>query len=148
MKGVHLAGPADAPKLLPLVAAFLTETSRDAEDAVIENGITPLLEGSPHGAIWLIGPRIAPVGYVCISFGWSLGLGGMTGHLDAFYIRKAVRGRGMGTEAMHGLVKALQGSGLKSLSMITDTQNDAALSLARRSGFEPRGGHAVLGRDL
>lgn len=148
MKGVHLAGPDDAPKLVPLVAAFLTETGGDVDEDLIQAGVLPLLDGSPHGAVWLIGPRIAPVGYVCMSFVWSLAAGGLTGQLDAFYVRKAVRGRGMGTEAMHGLIKALHGSGLKSLSLLTDTNNAAALSLAQRSGFEPQSGQAVLSRFL
>lgn len=148
MNTVHLAGPRDADKLYPLVAAFQEETGAGPGEDQIEAGLAPLLEGSPNGAIWLIGPRMAPVGYVYISFGWSIELGGHDGTVRAFYIRKAVRGRGMGTEALLALTKALQDSGVRALNVLADMDNRSAQTLYQRAGFEMRSSQAFMTRNF
>ncbi len=144
MKSVHLAGPGDTNKLVPLVVAFHEEKGFGSTEDLIHDAVMPLLEGSPHGAIWLIGPRIAPVGYICVSFGWSLELGGLDGMVDEFYIRKAVRGRGMGTEALITLMKALQSSGVRALSLEVDRQNARVQGLYQRAGFDLRADYALM----
>lgn len=146
MKSVHLAAPQDATKLLPLVVTFQQEMGFDPIEEQVESAVLPLLNGSPHGAIWLIGPRMSPVGYICISFGWSLELGGMDGMVDEFFIRRAVRGRGMGTEALQALMHALQGSGLRALSLEVDRMDENAQSVYRRTGFEMRDRYAMMTR--
>ena len=100
---LHLATSADLDRLEPMVAAYHgeegIESSADQRRAALE----PLLDGSPHGAVWMIGPKMSPVGYVAVSFGWSIELGGLDGVLDEFWIREKVRGRGMGSEALAAL---------------------------------------------
>ena len=114
---LHLATPTDLDRLLPMVAAYHAFEGIESDDAHREAALRPLLEGSPHGAIWLIGPKIAPVGYVCVSFGWSLELDGLDGMIDEFWIREKVRGRGMGSEALAALQKALRDAGVRALSL-------------------------------
>ena len=62
MNTLHLATPEDLEKLLPLVTGFHAEMGFETTPEHQHEAIAPLLEGSPHGAIWLIGPRRAPVG--------------------------------------------------------------------------------------
>ena len=92
MKSLHLATPDDAEKLLPLVAAFHNEAKYDTDLEHRSQAIAPLLEGIPHGAIWLIGPRKAPVGYIVVTFGWSVEFGGLDAIVDEIYIRPACAG--------------------------------------------------------
>ena len=58
MKSLHLASPEDLPKLLPLVSAFHEHQGFNTSPEHQHDAILPLLEGSPHGAIWLIGGGI------------------------------------------------------------------------------------------
>jgi ribosomal protein S18 acetylase RimI-like enzyme len=81
---------------------------------------------------------MAPVGYIAISFGWSIELGGLDGVLDEFWIREAVRGRGMGGEAILALQKTLKGAGVVALSLEVARGNDTALRLYERTGFKRR----------
>ena len=136
---LHLAAPADMDRLLPMVAAYHAFEGIESDDAHREAALRPLLEGSPHGAIWLIGPKIAPVGYVCVSFGWSLELGGLDGMIDEFWIREKVRGRGMGSEALAALQKALRDAGVRALSLEVAGDNDSATRIYGRAGFQARG---------
>lgn len=105
----------------------------DARRAALE----PLLAGSPHGAIYLIGPGRAPIGYLVLSFGWSIVAGGMTGAVDEIYIRPAVRGRGIGSEVLTNLPKALAGAGLQVLHVEVPRDNEAAQRLCSRLRFAP-----------
>ena len=75
----------------------------------------PLLEGSPLGVIYIVGPRNSPVGYIAISFGWSIETGGIDGSIDEIWIRPAVRDKGMASEALSALIPALREAGVTAL---------------------------------
>ena len=74
---LHLATPADLDRLEKMVASYHAFDGIESDEAHRRAALEPLLEGSPHGAVWLIGPKMAPVGYVAASFGWSIELGGV-----------------------------------------------------------------------
>ncbi|MBS0123046.1 GNAT family N-acetyltransferase [Thetidibacter halocola] len=148
MKSLHLAGPDDADRLLPLVAAYHAEAGFDSDDNHRAAAILPLLDGSPHGAVWLIGPRRAPVGYIALSFGWSLEYGGLDAIVDELYIRPAVRKRGMGGEALDGVAKAMREAGVKALHLEADLNDERLHGFYRRARFAPRNGYALFSRVL
>jgi len=135
---IHLAHEDDVESLLPLVAAYHEFEQISRSDKQRETAVLPLLQGSPLGAIWLIGPRRAPVGYIVITFGWSIEMGGMDGFVDEFYIRQSVRGRGMGTEVLHALMRQLAENGLMALHLEVDRENPRAQKMYQRSGFRIR----------
>lgn len=137
MSLLHLANVEDVEQLLPLVAAFHAEKELDTDTVDPRDAVMPLLDGSPHGAIWLIGPRRAPVGYVAISFGWSLEYGGVRAMVDEIYVRQAVRGRGMGFEALNGIAKALGAGGVQVLYLEVDRDDARALRFYSRARFTP-----------
>jgi len=135
---LHLAGPDGLEKLLPMVAAYHGFEGIETTDEDRRAALSPLLEGSPHGAVWFIGPKMAPVGYIAASFGWSIELGGMDGFIDEFWVREAVRGRGMGTEVLGALIKTLHQAGVMALHLEVSASNDSAARIYRRAGFEKR----------
>ncbi|NRB04637.1 MAG: GNAT family N-acetyltransferase [Rhodobacteraceae bacterium] len=143
-----LAGPDHADALLPLIASFHEEAGFDLSDDHRANALQPLLDGVPHGVAYLIGPARAPIGYAIISFGWSMELGGMDGFLDELYIRPGVRGRGIATEVLRSLPKALASAGMKAMHLEVDTQNDKARALYERCGFRMRDGYHLMTRVL
>ncbi|SLN42066.1 Acetyltransferase (GNAT) family protein [Roseivivax jejudonensis] len=148
MKSLHLAGPDDAPKLLPLVAAFHDEQGYGTDAAHQEAAVAPLLEGSPHGAVWLVGPRKAPVGYIVITFGWSVEFGGLDAIVDEIYIRAAVRGRGMGSDALEGIAKALRDAGVRALHLEASREDSRLAAFYERARFRPRAGYMFMSRVL
>lgn len=117
MTALTLARPDDLDRLLSLVAACQAEAGIVQTENRRRTALIPILAGSPHAAAYLIGPPRAPIGHVVISFGWSLEHAGLVGTVDALYVRPAVRGRGIGTEVMNALPRALAGAGLKALHL-------------------------------
>lgn len=145
---LHLAGAADMDRLLTLTAAFHAEMSIETDLELRRRALGPLLDGCPHGAIYLIGPQRAPVGYVIISFGWSVEFGGLDGFVDELYIRPAVRGRGMATDVLYSLPRALKDAGLMALHLEVDRADEATQRLYRRAHFEPRPRYMLMSRKL
>ena len=135
---LHLAQPTDLDRLLPMVGQFHASEGLQTTEDDRRSALTPLLDGSPHGAIWLIGPKMSPVGYVAIAFGWSIELGGLEATVDELWIREKVRGRGMGGEAMATLLKTLEQAGVAALHLEVSPDNKRAEGLYQRLGFERR----------
>ncbi|WP_371169809.1 GNAT family N-acetyltransferase [Aliiroseovarius sp. 2305UL8-7] len=148
MSSLRLATMDDLDRLMPLVAGLHAQSGIEQDDETRRAALAPLLEGSPHGAIWMIGPRSAPVGYIAVSFGWSIEFGGLDAFLDEVYVRERVRGRGMGSEALATLVRALSEQGIKAMHLEVGSDNDRARALYSRLGFGIRDRYHVMSRML
>lgn len=133
--GVNLAGPAQAQTCLGLVAKYHEEAGLPYDDAHRRDVVTPLLEGSPLGAIWVMGPIRAPMGYVIVTFEWSLAQGGLVGWIREIYTRPNVRNRGIGTETLHAVAVALRAAGVKALHVDLQRADNVQAGFWRRAGF-------------
>ena len=145
---IYLATPDDAAKLQSLVTAFHEEHAIETDAAHRASALAPLLEGSPHAAVYMIGPRVSPVGYMIVCFGWSVELGGLDGYLDEFYVRPKVRGRGMGREALSQLHSVMARAGVRSLALEVDSQDARAQRLYRGLGYTARDRYHLMQRVL
>lgn len=146
MTALTLATADDIDRLLPLVAAFHAEQGIAQDDETRRKALMPLLEGSPLGAVYLVGPRRAPIGYACLGFGWSLAFGGMDAFLDEIYIRPGVRRRGIGSEVLSTLPRALAGAGITAMHLEVRRDDQAARSLYERAKFAPREPYMLMTR--
>lgn len=143
-----LATLAHLDKLDALVSAFHTEQDITLPDEQRRDGLRPLLEGIPHGVAYLIGPARAPIGYVIITFGWSVEFGGLDGFIDEIYIRPGVRGRGIGTETLQALPKALSDAGLKAIHLEVDRNDEKTQKLYERAGFRSRARYMLMSKSF
>lgn len=132
--GVNLAGPEQTALTLALVAKLHEEIGAPYDDTHRAAVVEPLLQGSPLGAVWLIGPQRAPMGYVLVTFDWSIEAGGMVGWVREIYLRPNVRKRGIGTETLHAVAVALRSAGVKALHV------NIAGTIAPQSNFWHRAG--------
>lgn len=145
---LHLARPEHLDQVLALVATFHEEQGITQDDTTRHAALAPLLEGTPYGAVYIIGPTRAPIGYVVMTFSWSVEFGGMDGFVDEIYIRPRVRGRGIATEVLLELPKALADAGIIALHLEVDRDNDTAQRLYGRTGFKPRERYMLMTRRL
>ncbi|SEM43483.1 Protein N-acetyltransferase, RimJ/RimL family [Loktanella fryxellensis] len=133
---IALATPADADRLMDLMARYHAEAGLTHDDAHRAAVLGPLLDGSPLGAVWLIGPKSSPLGYVMVTFGWSISQGGLVGWLEECFIRASVRGRGIGTEVLHAVAVNLARADMRAMHVILPAANpDAAGRFCARAGF-------------
>ncbi|MEL6206731.1 MAG: GNAT family N-acetyltransferase [Pseudomonadota bacterium] len=144
---LHLCGPDALERLAPMVAAFHGEQGIDTDVEGRARALAPLLKGSPYGAVFLIGPERAPVGYLVVTFTWSIEFGGMEAVLDEVWIRPAVRRRGMGSEALETLTRRLADEGVMALSLEAERDSPAE-HFYRRHGFAMRDRYITLSRMM
>ncbi|MEM6825762.1 MAG: GNAT family N-acetyltransferase [Pseudomonadota bacterium] len=143
---LHLARPDDAAQLLPMIEAFHDEAEVNTTAEHRSAALNPLLEGTPLGCAYLIGPRNAPIGYIVVSFGWSIEFGGLVGVIDEFFIRKGVRGRGVGSEVLTVLLPKLEAAGVAALHLQVEGRNSRLQRLYARAGFNLREGFGRMSR--
>ena len=146
MKLLHIAQIDDLEKLLPLVEGFHAHHGVEMSSEERLAALQPLLEGIPHGVCYLIGPRKAPVGYIVVSFGYSVERGGIDGTIDEFFIREKVRKRGMGSEVLMTLLPALREHGIKALHLEVDQADENVQRLYKKAGFETRERYILMTR--
>ncbi|KNG92371.1 GNAT family N-acetyltransferase [Pseudaestuariivita atlantica] len=145
---LHLARPEHLPQILSLVEAMHAETGIDSTAESREAGIAPLLDGGPLGAVYLIGPARAPLGYLVVTFGWSVEFGGMDCFLDEIFIRPAIRGRGIAFEAIGDLCRTLKEAGVRAMHLEVDGADDSAQRLYSRTRFQRRDRYVLMTRML
>ncbi len=135
---LHIATPDDLAVLDGLVADFHGELNISTGAETRHAALSTLCQGTPHGVAYLIGPKRAPLGYMVISFGFSVELGGIDALLDEFYLRPAVRGRGMGGDALRGLTRALGDHGICAMHLEVDQSQQSLCEYYGKLGFAPR----------
>lgn len=143
---LRIATQADLVRVLAMVQQCHEEVALVVDD--IESAILPLLEGTPAAVLYLIGPPMAPVGYSLVSFGYDFTAGGPTATLAELFIRPAIRGRGVGSEAVLALAQGLSAHGIRALSIKSDVANPRAKVFCRRLGFVPEDSHIRMIRAL
>lgn len=133
---ITLADLDDLDTLVPLLQRHDEERRRPAPASPLEDTVRPLLEGQPHGAIWLIGPHRSPLGYVLVTFGWSRALGGREAWLDEIFIRPSVRNRGIAKEVTNAITVSLAKAGLKAFHARVDIQDVRARKFCEKLGWK------------
>ena len=135
-------------QIAPLIAAFHAEVGIRLNDTDRTNAIAPILDGIPCGAAYLIGRPRAPIGYIIITFGWSIGIGDMDGFKDELYVRSGVRNLGIASEVLLSLPRELAGAGLKVLQLKVHATNERAARVYARAGFRLHEDYTLMTRRL
>lgn len=143
---LHLGVAEDLAALLPMVEAYHAEDGITSDAEGRAAAIAPLLDGSPHGCVYVIGPRRAPVGYMVVTFGWSVEFGGLDGFIDELFVRPGVRGRGVASEALHALLPLLDEAGVRALHLEASVDRPRLERLYARAGFKMRRGYHLMSR--
>ena len=132
--------------LLELIAAFYEVDQHYFEPARIAKALPPLLAHDDFGAVYLIEhdrgidttTQFAPLsdrpmGYVILTWGYSLESGGREALIDEIFLQQ--RNNGIGTQVMPLLFDALRTQGILKIFLETETHNARARRFYARAGF-------------
>jgi ribosomal protein S18 acetylase RimI-like enzyme len=104
------------------------------EDKVLDNLMK--LCGDPYlGRIWKIMLDNVLVGYIVLTFGFSLEYNGRDAFVDELFIKKGVRNRGIGNAAMLFLESQAKALHIKALHLEVEKHNKNAYHLYSKLGF-------------
>ncbi len=96
---------------------------------------------------WLLEFESEIVGYVVLTFGFSLEYGGLDAYVDELFVKPEFRGRGFAAQALEFLTLECQKLNIVALHLEVDTNNHNAKSLYAKMGFKNTA-RELLHKDL
>lgn len=126
----------DIPRLVALMTEFYAEAATPLNAARAAEAFAALLSDDRLGHVWLIQAGNYDVGYVVVTFSYSMEFGGRNAFLDDLFIQAPFRGAGLGTAALKEVRVFCAENGVCALHLETGRDNVAAQALYRRAGFK------------
>jgi ribosomal protein S18 acetylase RimI-like enzyme len=133
---VREAGVDDVKALVELMAEFYSESAYVLNQQRAETAFTTLVSDHRIGRVWLIEHDSTDVGYVVVTLVYGMEYGGLMAVIDDLYVRPANRNLGLGTSALAAVRDACSALGVRAISAQVGGDNDSAVTLYERSGFE------------
>jgi ribosomal protein S18 acetylase RimI-like enzyme len=115
---------------------FYSESTTPLDSSRAAAAFATLLANDRLGHAWLIQADKNDVGYVVVTFCYSMEFGGPSAFVDDLFIQAPFRGAGLGTSALQKVRAFCVELGVRALHLETGPDNAAAQALYRRAGFK------------
>ena len=128
--------PDEIQTLLALMRALQDDDpwSIPFEEDRAKEAVQLLIANESYGRIWFIRDAGRVVGYIVMSFDYSLEYGGRNAWVDEFFIEKESRGKGLGAQALDFFEQQARQDGATAIHLEVNHGNKA-IELYRRRGF-------------
>jgi GNAT superfamily N-acetyltransferase len=123
-------------RVLAMMAQLYAQASSAFDAARARQATERLLAEPEFGGVWTIDMEGTPAGYLVLLLGYSLEFGGRFGLLDELFVEEAWRGSGIGTQALAFADAQCRARGWPALRLEVGRENQRAISLYRRAGFQ------------
>ena len=131
------ATPGNLAELLSMMKELQQDDpwSCSFDESVIAGVTEQLLRDPSLGRVWFIAVDGQNVGYIVMAFDYSLEYRGRGAWVDEFFVRRAYRGQGIGTQALEFFAQQAKKLGVAVIHLEVNHGNPA-LELYRRLGYE------------
>lgn len=106
-----------------------------------------LIEDPSLGRLWRICLEDA-IGYIALTFGYSLEFHGRDATVDELYLTEPYRNQGIGTQTLQFVCEQCRHLGIHALHLEVEHTNEAGLALYRKMGFEPHAQRYLMTRRV
>ncbi len=130
--------------LLPLMRAYHDFEEISMSDVERRNAVSPLLTDAALGRIWLVRIQEKVIGYIVITFGYSIELGGRDAYLDEFFISEPNRGLGVGSKVIARVKSELAQHKVVALHLEVAKTNEQARRFYATLGFVARDRYELM----
>lgn len=139
-RSLHLqpATAADLDTLLPMVRAYHAFEQISCSEPQRADAVRTLLTDDHLGGVWLLVIDQQSVGYLALTYGYSIELGGRDAFIDEFFVEEAHRGNGYGRAALRVIQDIAAAAGIQVLHLEVGQHNVRAARLYRGCGFQAR----------
>jgi len=139
----RLAEESDLAALVAMMRQFRDEDGdldQSAFDAEVARGtVLTLVKNASLGQVWLVCVGEKVVGYLVLTFGYSLEFGGRDAYVDELFISPTHRRRGLGNRALGFAESVLSALGIRAIHLEVKRGNESAQWLYISVGFEDLG---------
>lgn len=122
--------------LIQLIKEFCEVDNHPFEDSSIRLALSNLLQDKSLGRVWLIQQGKEAIGYIVLTFGYSLEYRGRDAFIDEFYIRESYRGQGIGTKTLQFVESICPSLEIQALHLEVEKENRAAKRLYSKASFK------------
>ena len=129
------AEPADIDALLRLQAGYYQEDGYPHDKGKARRAWEIFLSDTSLGSAWAVDSAPGLVGYVVVTLGYSLEYLGIDAFIDELYLIPAVRGQGLGRQALKVAEAVCAELGVDALHLEVERSKTGARELYRRFGF-------------
>lgn len=129
------ARPSDIEALLPMAREFRTIEGMAWDELSVRAALVGLMVRSHAGAVWVLDVDGRAVGYLVVTFGYSLEYHGRDAFIDELYVEDAYRRRGFGRRALQVAETYCRTHEAHTLHLVVRPGNKAARALYQRYGF-------------
>jgi GNAT superfamily N-acetyltransferase len=132
----RVAAIADLTILLELVRKFHETEQLPFDETVDREVLANFFADTSLGQLWLIQLGNEVIGYIMVTFGYSLEYRGRDAFIDEFYLYPQYRRQGIGTKTLAFAEDACRVSGVQALHLEADFKNPDAQRLYQRTGYQ------------
>lgn len=129
------AEPRHRETLLDLIAAYHEYDNISSTSARRRIALDGLMSDPTAGRIWVAQREGSLVGYVALTFDYSLEFGGREGFIDELFVSSNARSQGVGRALLSHATRAARAMGLFGLNIVVEQANDAALEFYKQCGW-------------
>ncbi len=129
--------------VLDMMRAFYIEDGHDFAAAIAERGLGQLEAPDAWARLWLICRKGQTIGYLCITFGFSLEVGGLDFIIDELFVVPSARGAGVGRQALDFAESESRALGAKRLLLEVEQANMRARKLYESRGYAAHERHLM-----
>ena len=126
------------PELHNLIAEFYGISLKDPIAKKLNSCLNEVLINPKYGSVFIIKSSVQIIGYIILTFGYSLEYGGRDAYIDEFYIKEGFRNKGIVSKALEYVVKYARTTGIKALHLEIKNKHKDAARLYERNGFSKR----------
>jgi ribosomal protein S18 acetylase RimI-like enzyme len=132
----RLANETDIDLLIAFMRQFYAIDNYLFDDAAARAALTRLVLDSSLGRVWLIYREDEAIGYIALTFGYSLEFHGRDAFIDELFVLADQRQQGIGTKAMQFVIDACPDLGIHALHLEVEHTNIPGQKLYQKFGFE------------
>ncbi len=125
--------------VLPLIEAYWQFEKIDHfEPNRVATLLQHLLDHPEHGSLWLAANEDRCLGYLLLTYQFSLEYGGMGAEIDEFFVMPSARSFGVGKALLQAAEKHLRDHYFVKFQLQIANENAAARAFYRQQGFTER----------
>lgn len=131
-----IAEISDTEILVKFIQEFYELDGHPFDDCTVRTTLTKILNNDSLGRVWLIQHGGEAIGYIILTFGYSLEYQGRDAFIDEFYIQASYRGQGVGSSTIKFIESVCPSLEIQAIHLEVERQNTAAQRFYRQIGFK------------
>lgn len=139
----RIAAETDADLLLEMMREYYAFDHHAFDREKAGAALRGLLRDPALGRVWLICAGDTPVGYIVLTFGYSLEMLGRDAFVDEFFLYETHRDRGWGLKTIAFVEAAARAIGVHAIHLEVTRHNARAKYFYPKLGFEDRDHHLM-----